>query len=327
MTAAIRTDEVAERMRARIIRPDTRQILITRLEGSAQEDDLTSPVNCGGLGRVRHFRRGTALGWPSNFLPIDPAAAALNEEPANLVEAEVFQNAACAWRCWYCYVPFELLGGDERRAEWVTADELVRRYSQIANRPQILDLSGGSPDLTPEWVPWTLEALEAHGLADETYLWSDDNLSTDYVFTVLDDAQRRLMANAKYGRVCCFKGFDAESFAYNTGAEPAGFDLQFERFARYLELGIDLYAYATFTGPTLDGVDDNVAAFVDRLHTLWDRLPSRTVPLHIDVFGPLLGRNSNRDLSIPFAVQEAAIASWAARVQPTTFSAIGKNRC
>ncbi len=321
--AAIRTDDVAARMRSRIVRPALRELLVTRLEGSEQEGDLTSPVNCGGLGRIRHFRRSTAPGWPANFLPIDPAARALNRPQTDLVEAEVFQNAACAWRCWYCYVPFELLGGDERRGEWVTADDMVQRYAALPDRPGILDLSGGSPDLTPEWVPWTIEALERQGISDTTYLWSDDNLSTDLVFTVLDDQQRRSMARPGYGRVCCFKGFDAESFAYNTGAEPDGFSLQFDRFSRYLDLGIDLYAYVTLTGPERDGVEDKMATFIERLEKMWGALPGRTVPLRIDTFGPMVARNAKRDLAVPLAVQEAAIAVWNATVTPASFHELG----
>lgn len=308
--ALIQTDDMAARMRARIIRPQTREILISRLSGSAQEDDLTAPVNCGGLGRVRHFQRATAPGWPDNFLPIGPAAAALDRPVAAMMEAQVFQNAACAWRCWYCYVPFELLGGDERRGEWVTADELVGRYAALDNRPAILDLSGGSPDLTPEWVPWTIEALTRAGIADSTYLWSDDNLSTDLVFEMLTVAQRELMRTPNYGRVCCFKGYDAESFAFNTGAEPESYERQFERFARYLELGIDLYAYATFTGPVLDGVEEKVSRFHERLRSLSPDLPSRTVPLRIEQFGPMVDRNARRDLSVPLAAQEVAIGTW-----------------
>lgn len=327
MTAAtIQTEDMANRMRTRIIRPATREILITRLEGSAQEGDLTSPVNCGGLGRIRHFRRATPPGWPDNFLPIDPAAVALGTSRADLVEAEVFQNAACAWRCWYCYVPFNLLGGDERRAEWTTPDEMVRRYAALDTRPRILDLSGGSPDLTPEWIPWTIEALDGAGIADATFLWSDDNLSTDLVFTALDDRQRCLMTEAKYGRVCCFKGFDAESFAFNTGAEPDGFERQFERFDRYLALGLDLYAYATLTGPTPDGVEEKVDAFVRRLTALWGQLPGRTVPLRIEAFGPMVDRSASRDLTTPLAVQETAIRAWTARVRPTAIEGIGRRR-
>ncbi|HEV2747044.1 MAG TPA: hypothetical protein VGW34_07065, partial [Allosphingosinicella sp.] len=198
-----------ERMRARIIRPASREILVSRISGSDQEKDLTSPVNANGLGRVRHFQRVTEPGWPDNPLPLVPAAAALGHAPPERMLAQVFQNAACAWRCWYCYVPFELLGGHQRSAQWVTAEELVARYGALSERPPILDLSGGSPDLTPEWVVWTMDALDAAGLTEETYLWSDDNLSTDLLFTDIDHHQRRRLATyPHYGRVCCFKGFD-----------------------------------------------------------------------------------------------------------------------
>lgn len=306
----IDTKTMALRMRTRIIRPETREILISRVGGSAQEGDLTSPVNCGGLGRIRHFKRATAPGWPENFLPIDPAARTLGLPQADMMKAQVFQNAACAWRCWYCFVPFELLGGDERRGEWVTADELINRYASVDDRPRILDLSGGSPDLTPEWVPWAIEALERAGISDQTYLWSDDNLSTDFVFEILSDDQRAAMSRARYGRVCCFKGFDRESFVFNTGAGPDDFDLQFVRFARYLQLGIDLYAYVTLTGPSPNGVEEKVTRLHERLTAIWPELPHRTVPLRIEAFGPVLDRNAGRDLRIALAVQETAISQW-----------------
>lgn len=311
MTALIDTVSMAARMRAKIIRPEARRILVSRLEGSGQEADLTSPVNCGGLGRVRHFRRETSPGWPPNFLPIGPAEAALGLVPRDERTAQVFQNAACAWRCWYCYLPFELLGGDPKRSEWVNPDDLVARYARLDDRPAILDLSGGSPDLTPEWIPWTMTALDRAGIANTTYLWSDDNLSTDYVFEMLSEGQRRQLATwPNYGRVCCFKGFDPASFAFNTGADPAGFERQFERFARYLELGMNLYAYVTLTGPTRINIDEAVTAFVERLANLSPTLPARTVPLEIQAFGPMVSRMSNRDLATPLAVQANALAAW-----------------
>ena len=309
-SAAIDTEGVAARMRQRILRAETREILISRLGGSAQEVDLTSPVNCGGLGRIRHFRRNTSPGWPENILPIGPAARALGLIAEPVMEAQVFQNAGCAWRCWYCYVPFELLGGDERRAEWVTAEELVARYAALPQRPSILDLSGGSPDLTPEWIPWTMAALKAAGLADTTYLWSDDNLSTDLVFEVLTASQRRMLASPNYGRVCCFKGFDEESFAFNTGARPEEFGLQFDRFARYLDLNIDLYAYVTFTGPSAKDLEEKIVSFHERLSAVWSKLPSRTVPLKVEVYGTVARRRHRRDMGQALAVQDQAVAVW-----------------
>lgn len=307
----IDTSRAAVRMRPRLVRAEQRQILLSRLEGSAQEADLTLPPNCGGLGRIRHFRRATASGWPENPLPIDPAGRALGLQPQELARAQVFQNAACAWRCWYCYVPFELLAADEARSEWVSTEEMVARYAAQPDPPRILDLSGGSPDLTPEWVAWTMDALRAAGLEETTYLWSDDNLSTDFFFDELTAAERRAVAGYRnYGKVCCFKGFDPGSFAFNTTAAPAAFGDQFTRFARYLDAGLDLYAYVTLTGPSTDGILDRVEMLVDRLQAITPLLPLRTVPLRIEAFGSLLARKQVKDVETALQVQEAAIAAW-----------------
>lgn len=307
----IDTAPAARRMRSRLVRPRGMSVLLSRLDGSAQEPDLTVPPNCGGIGRVRHFRRATAAGWPENPLPIDPAAKALSLPPTEMVRAQVFQNAACAWRCWYCYVPFELLAGDEARSEWVGAADMVARYAAEPDPPRILDLSGGSPDLTPEWVLWTMQALRAAGLEDGTYLWSDDNLSTDFFFDELSASERRTIAGYRnYGRVCCFKGFDQTSFSFNTTADASAYDDQFSRFARYLDAGLDLYAYVTLTGPSADTVPDAIEAFVDRLQSISPKLPLRTVPLRIEPFGPLLARRHRRDVDRALAVQEVAITRW-----------------
>ena len=91
---AVDTDGYSRRLRARIVDVDQRRLLVTRLAGSEQEPDISEPVNCGGLGRIRHFRRETSTGWPSNSLPIDPACAALGMPPADLLRAQVFQTPA-----------------------------------------------------------------------------------------------------------------------------------------------------------------------------------------------------------------------------------------
>jgi len=57
--------------------------------------------------------------------------------------------------------------------------------------------------------------LEAREWQTQVYLWSDDNLSNDYFRRYLTDHDRERMAHyANYGRVGCFKGYDAQSFAY-----------------------------------------------------------------------------------------------------------------
>jgi len=307
------------RMRDKIVRPASGEILISRLAGSDQQADLTVPPNCDGLGRVRHFYRATPAGWPPNPLPIDPAARLLGRSGGEMVRAQVFQNAACSWRCWYCFVPFDMLNGNESKSTWLTAERLVSLYAAEADRPDVIDLSGGSPDLTPEWVVWMMDALEAAGLAETTYLWSDDNLSTDYVFTKLSDAQReRMIGYRNYGRVCCFKGFDAASFAFNTTAHPEDYDAQFERFGRYLDLGLDLYGYVTLTGPDVAATARGVPTLLDRLQALDPNLPLRVVPLAIGNFSPTRERDDRGgqgrfEAAVP--VQEAAIAIWNAELE------------
>lgn len=315
----IDTSAFAKTMRDRIVRPQTREILISRFTDSGQAIDLTDPPNCEGLGRIRHFQRMTPEGWPPNPLPIDPAARALGRPTQDLLLAQVFQNAACAWRCWYCFVPFEMLTGSETRASWKSADQLVTLYQKEITRPDVIDLSGGSPDLTPEWIVWMMDALEAQGLRQNTYLWSDDNLSTDYVFTDLTEAQReRLRSYPQYGRVCCFKGFDAPSFAFNTGARPEEFGEQFRRFKLYLELGLDLYGYVTLTGQDVEAARIGIPKFLDRLQTVHSNLPLRVVPLCIGDFSPTRERAQRGEqdrFEVADAVQATAIAVWNAEME------------
>jgi hypothetical protein len=306
----IDTAHMAEQLRQRVIDLPARRVLISRLAGSTQAQDFTLPANCGGFGRVRHFRRATAPGWPSNPLPIDPATKALGLPRADIVRAQAFQNAACPWRCWYCFVPFELLAANPGKGRWFTVGELLDLYLSEVDRPVVIDLTGGSPDLTPEWVPWMMGALRDRGLDRSVYLWSDDNLGTDYLWRYLSAEQRKAMAEYQnYGRVACFKGFDAASFAFNTRAAPGAFDTQFELMKRLLALGLDCYGYATFTGENALEISSAMARFVDRLQMLDENLPLRTIPLHIDTFTPAKPRLNDARRSA-LRVQEAAIAAW-----------------
>ena len=312
--STIDTDTFSQRLRDRAVDLASRRLLISDLRGTGQEGDLSEPVNCGGYGRIRHFTRATGSGWPENPLPIDPAAAALGLPAGTTgIRAQVFQNAACNWRCWWCFVPFALLAANPARSAMLTADDLAGAYLAVPDRPPVLDLSGGQPDLVPEWVPWTLRALDERG-ADRTYVWSDDNLSTDYFFTRLTAAEQRYVAaHPRYGRVACFKGFDAESFAFNTAAAPELFGRQFTLFARLLATGMDLYGYATFTAPGSAGLPAKMRAFTDRLQRIAEHLPLRVVPLEILVWGPVAPR-MRPEGQASLAVQQDAIAAWDAEL-------------
>ena len=305
-----KTDSYSATLRSRAWRAGTRELLVARIAGSAQEDDLSTPPNCRGLGRRRHFRRETSPGWPSNSLPIDPASRYLQLESDSLLVAQVFQNLACNWRCWYCYVPFNLLGGNPRLGEFVTADALVDLLLAEKEPSHVIDISGGQPDLVPEWTLDTLKALEVRGLDASIYVWSDDNLSTDGLWCHLSASEIRWMASRpNHGRVGCFKGFDASSFSFNTGAEPELFGRQFELFDRLRKTGFDIYGYITLTTPNSESIERGIPILVDRLQSIHSNLPLRIVPLEIGVFGPVEARlNESRNQALDN--QHMAIAAW-----------------
>jgi uncharacterized Fe-S cluster-containing radical SAM superfamily protein len=309
MAGVIDTDRFSAALRRRGVERETGRVLITDLRGSQQEHDLSEPLNCGGFGRVRHFRQETSHGWPANRLPIAPAARALGIAVPDVMRAQVFQNAVCNWRCWYCFVDFPLLSGDPKHSAPLSAAELVDLYLAEPDRPDMLDLSGDQPDLVPEWVAWMLAELRDRGL--EVYVWSDDNLSNDYFFTELAPLERGVIeGDERYGKVCCFKGFDETSFSFNTRAAPELYRRQFELMQRLLaETTIDLYCYVTFTTPDGDGVAAKMNAFVDRLQDIDANLPLRTVPLEISVFTPVASRMTEAHRRA-LVIQQEAVAAW-----------------
>ena len=306
-----RPDATTELMRARCLNTDRQQVLLSMISGSAQEADLSVAPNCAGLGRIRHFRAEYDGGpFPPNPLPIVPAAQWLGLRPTGSAIAQVFQIAGCAWRCWYCYVPFNMLAGDPKRARWLDAREMVNLYAAEPDRPAILDLSGGSPDIAPEWIAWTLDAIAERGLSEGTYVWSDDNLSSDLLLrpemrTVLN----RVAGRRGYGRACCLKGYDAGSFSFNTGAAPEGWERQLEILAGYARAGIDVYGYVTLTGPPGAQARDAVLRLLDRLQAMDPTLPLRVVPLRVTEFSTMTSRldPARRGAMVE---QDAAALAW-----------------
>jgi len=203
-----------------------------------------------------------------------------------------------------------LLSANPERGEWLTATDLIDLHQSEEDPPTVIDLSGGHPELVPEWVVWTMEELERRQLTSRIYLWSDDNLSCDFFWRFLTDSQiDRVASYQNYGRVGCFKGFDPVSFHFNTSADKSFYDKQFTLFSRYHKLGIDLYAYVTLTTPHVERIPDQMAAFVDRLQGIHEHLPLRTVPLLIREFSPVSTRmTAQRRLALEN--QWRAVDAW-----------------
>jgi uncharacterized Fe-S cluster-containing radical SAM superfamily protein len=307
----IDTARFSETLRRRGIDSENHRILVSNFRQSDEAKDLTVPPNCDGFGRIHHFRRFQQADWPENPLPIDPAARALGLGHLDMLRVQVFQNAICSWRCWYCFVDFDLLSANPTFSAFKTADELLDLYLAESDRPCVIDLSGGQPDLVPEWGSWFVQALNRRNLQNSVYLWTDDNLSNDYLWRFLPpDEIERLAGFPNYGRVGCFKGFDEESFTFNTKADPALFNQQFVLMRRLVEAGFDVYGYVTLTTPIEKHIEKKISDFVDRLQgSVHPNFPLRTVPLRVSVFTPTrdrVGPEQTRSLHI----QELAVSAW-----------------
>ena len=310
MAKLIDTKKWSAQWRRAGIDVENERVLVTDFRDTQQEADLSEPPNCEGFGRIRHFRRATSPGWPPNPLPIEPASRFLGLPAEDVLNAQVFQNAVCNWRCWYCFVPFELLSANPRHSAWLTASELLDLHFAQPSPPKVIDLSGGQPDLTPEWVPWMIRELQSRGVEQELYLWSDDNLSTDYFWAYLTSSDIDLISGAKnYGRVCCFKGYDERSFSFNTLADGSLFSQQFELMRRFVDLGLDVYAYVTLTSPYSDDIAQHMRSFVDSLQAIHENLPLRTVPLEIQLFSPMHPRITQEHQKA-IRIQKLAIDAW-----------------
>jgi uncharacterized Fe-S cluster-containing radical SAM superfamily protein len=307
----IDTEKFSSTMRERAIDLANGRVLMTKFPGSQQEKDLSLPANCGGFGRIHHFRRNQGLDWPSNSLPIDPALHFLGHPPRDEVEVQVFQNAVCSWRCWYCFVDFDLLSANPKHSEFKSAAELLDLYLKESDRPAIIDLSGGQPDLVPEWTVWMLEEIRARRLTKKIFVWSDDNLSNDFLWRFLSSSNLKTITDSpNYARVGCFKGYDPDSFGFNTSAEPNLFFEQFKLMRRLVLAGFDVYGYATFTSPNSRDVRAKVREFVDRLQSeVHELFPLRTIPLRIREFTPMLHRRQPEQ-RIALEVQEEAGKAW-----------------
>lgn len=307
----INTERFSEHLRRRGIDLEQQSVLVSNFENTDQAKDFTVPPNCGGFGRIHHFQRAQVAPWPENPLPIDPAIRALRLDRVNELRVQVFQNAICSWRCWYCFVDFDLLSANPRSSQYKTADELIDLYLSEPDRAPIIDLSGGQPDLVPEWGFWFAKSLVRRQLGRSVYLWTDDNLSNDYLWRVLTSSEIHELARMpNYGRVGCFKGFDPVSFGFNTKADPQLFMQQFKLMRRLVDAEFDVYGYVTLTTPTESDIGSKMSEFIDRLqeevHPLF---PLRTVPLRINVFTPTKSRVGPDQLNA-LQFQETAVTAW-----------------
>lgn len=125
--------------------------------------------------------------------------------------------------------------------------------------------------------------LEKLKLSD-VYLWSDNVLTTDYLFTKLSQQQIDYMSNySKYGKVACLKVLMMSLF-FNTCSNVSLFREQFIMAKRYIDIGFDIYFYVVLTVPDITNISSKISYFFDCLQRIAHYLPLRVIPIKIKEF-------------------------------------------
>lgn len=289
---------VINKIRDKVLNLNEKKVLIANLENTLESKDNYTKINCDGFGRIRVFKNFTvhmSLKDKKTRKPLYRGHPVVDE-----LRTQVFQLAGCNWRCWYCFVDYKLLSGNPKYGKFFSADELITLYSKDSSRPQVIDLSGGNPDIVPEWCLWTMQSIEKYNLKEKVHIWLDDNLGTDIMWDVLTQEEIKYMASfPNHTRACCFKGYDQNSFEFNTGERKNSFDVQFDVFRRLLKEGFNLYAYVTLTAPEGNCTKEKISTFIDRLQEIHPNLPLRTIPLEIKPYTAMVSRmNSDQEKSL-----------------------------
>jgi len=296
-------------LRKKIVDVDNKAIKLTKLSDTEESHDTNCHVNCKGYGRIRKYKNF------SLFLcnEVDGKNKKLLrglDENLNEYETQVFQIAGCNVRCWYCFVDDCILAADHPSLQWVTIEQMLDMYEEECES-NILDLSGGQPDLAPEWCYWVMCELERRGLKDKVYIWLDDNLTTiDVLETCLSEEEIKYMAAyPKHSRACCFKGYDDESFKFNVRNSKISFDSQIKAFKKLYDYGFDIYAYISLTGPSGNANFDKINKFICEIRNIDINLPLRIIPLKIMPF-TVTQKRLNDTYENAFEEQIRAYSIW-----------------
>lgn len=182
-------------------------------------------------------------------------------------------------------MPDEFKTANPKFSKWFSVNDLFHMYRKEASNVSVIDLSGGNPELVPEWIYQFMKETEKNGYADKIYLWSDDVLTTDYFFTKMSHSEQEYMASyPMYGKVACFKGFDEESFLFNTCSQGHSLKEQLALADKYIRVGFDIYFYITLTCKDKQNLDRRIGGFMDQLQKISYYLPLRIVPIKIKEF-------------------------------------------
>ncbi|PIY94004.1 MAG: hypothetical protein COY68_04200 [Candidatus Levybacteria bacterium CG_4_10_14_0_8_um_filter_35_23] len=301
---------LGESFRERILRPNSREVFISKIPVEEMVGSTHAFINCDGYGIVRRAVTQRPDWQDIDILPeLVPQKLEISQEDASLTQ--IFRVGACNFRCWYCFVDFKYLKAEPSRGDFKSPSNLLDLYQQGEIRPRTIYLTGGQPDLVPEWTLWMMEELERRGMDKSHFLWQDDNLSSLFLFDKLTPDQLEYIGNYEnYARATCIKGISPESFSKNTGAAPEFFELQIEALKRLVAAGIDTYTYITLLGDSVDEARKDIPALMDDMQRkVHPNMLLRVFPSKIIEFAQTSQRAKDEHITM-IANQNAMLDIW-----------------
>lgn len=287
-----------------------KSFLISNLNESLEAEDNYTLLNCNGFGRIRKYHK-FKLHLGNSFLPVKPLFRTLLKTSLPF-KTQVFQMMGCKWRCWYCFVDYKLLGLNKKNGQYFTTNELIELYiDNSINETNIIDLSGGQPDLIPEWSLSFAQSIDRYELTEKVHLWLDDSLSSFNLWNKLSKKDIDYLSSFPlHSRVCCLKGYNENSFIYNTNATQKDYNNQFNILDKLVKDGFDLYVYVTLTTPSTCEIKKDIEKLIEKLIKIHPLLPLRTIPLKIAPFSTMSKRHKP-DFDLALINQNTVFNIWA----------------
>ena len=276
------------------------KFLMSKIITNSDKEKRRLNVNCNEFGRIRIFQRKKFSDWNEDPIPMDIISNKMKIGKLNEIPVQMFEVAKCNLHCWWCYLPKQLRNITEEYTKWFSVSELFNVFERENNDVKVIYLSGGNPELVPEFVYSYMKELDKRKRSQEIFLWSDDVLTTDYLVEKMSEEQINYMTKYKnYAKVCCLKGFDNESFEYNTGINGKEFDNQIKRLKICIDIGFDVYGYIILVCKDLNNIEFKIKQIMNKLQEISYFLPLRIIPIKIEKFSAVIERlNEEREQSI-----------------------------
>lgn len=275
------------------------KFLICKILYNNLESKKNLKVNLDDFGRIRTFIRDKFEDWNSDPIPMDIISKKFNYKKLDKVDVQMIEVAKCNLHCWWCYLPDEIRRINDNYMKWFSVEELVNLLTRDNSSCKSVYLSGGNPELVPEFIYSFMKELDKRNLSEKIFLWSDDVLTTDYLINFDKEKIDYMVKYNNYAKICCLKGFDEESFAFNTLLDSGVFKEQLHRLKKYIEMGFDVYCYIILTCNSLEKAKVKVKKLIKQLQDISYNLPLRVIPIKIETFSAVIPRlNDEREKAI-----------------------------